>query len=363
MSGLLVLAILSGVATAFVLGIWGFTGLRSASQLAASLRGFSDDAPSEDPSVVSFFVEPGATTTTIAQNLERAGLVRSAVAFRVQAEMTGASGRLSEGRYELRRNMTVSEILAVLVSGRPRSGRFTTIPEGWRAEEIASYLEANGLVGAEAFLEAVAGRGDAQTLPLPAGAQSFEGYLFPETYDFGREPTAASVLRTLVAQFERRVSVAVQGMGERRGLSLHELVTVASIIEREAVQPDERSVISAVFHNRLARGMPLQSDPTTQYALVPFGTIVPAGAFWKTHLTRQDLETPSPYNTYHAAGLPPGPIANPGLASILAAADPADVPWLYFVARSDGSHLFARSLDEHLANVARVRREDAVRTP
>lgn len=363
MRGLLALGILTGVAAASALGIWGFAGLRSATQLAASLREFSDDPPSDDPSVVVFIVEPGVTTTTIAQNLERAGLVRSAVAFRVQAEMKGASSRLAEGRYELRRNMTVAEILAALATGQSRPGRFTTIPEGWRAEEIASYLDANGSVRAEAFLDAVMGHGGPETSPLPAGAQSFEGYLFPDTYDFGREPTAARILRTLVGQFHRRVSVDIQRMGERRGLSLHELVTLASIIEREAVQADERSVISAVFHNRLARGMPLQSDPTAQYALVPFGTMVSGGGFWKAHLTREDLEFPSPYNTYHAAGLPPGPIANPGLASILAAADPAELPWLYFVARSDGSHLFARSLDEHLANIARVRREDTLRTP
>lgn len=351
-----------GVAAAAVLGVWGFAGLRSAGQVAGYLRGFSDDPLSDDATPVSFIVEPGATTTSIAQNLERAGLVRSAVAFRVQAEMRGASGRLSEGRYELRRNMTIGEILTALVSGQLRPGRLTTIPEGWRAEEIATFLEAKGLVRADAFLEAVAGRGEVEVPPFPVGAQSFEGYLFPETYDFGREPTPASILRILVGQFERRVSTDVQRMAERRGLSLHELITLASIIEREALQPDERPVISAVFHNRLARGMPLQSDPTTQYALVPFGSIG-SGAFWKPHLTHQDLENPSPYNTYYVAGLPPGPIANPGLASILAAADPADLPWLYFVARSDGSHLFARSLDEHLANVARVRREDTVRAP
>jgi UPF0755 protein len=133
-------------------------------------------------------------------------------------------------------------------------------------------------------------------------------------------------------------------------------MTLASIVEREAQQPEERALIAAVFHNRLRRGMPLQADPTTQYALIPFGRLVTNRTYWKTSLTQADLDTESPYNTYKVSGLPPAPIANPGLASIRAAAIPADVPWLYFVARGDGSHLFADTLDGHLRNLAEARR-------
>jgi UPF0755 protein len=132
-------------------------------------------------------------------------------------------------------------------------------------------------------------------------------------------------------------------------------VTLASIVEREAQRPEERAQIAAVFHNRMRRGMPLQADPTTQYSLIPFGRLVDR-PYWKGALTQADLDTESPYNTYKVNGLPPGPIANPGLASIRAAAIPADGPWLYFVARGDGSHLFSDTLDGHLANLAEARR-------
>jgi UPF0755 protein len=229
-----------------------------------------------------------------------------------------------------------------------------TIPEGWRAEEIAKYLEARGVVDGSAFLDAVAGRDPAIDLPLPEGASSFEGYLFPDTYDFGREPTPRSVLKTFLQDFDRRVTDATFAKADARGLSEHELLTLASIVEREATEPEERAEIAAVFRNRMAQGMPLQADPTVQYARVPFGTLS-ADAFWPTDLTRDDLQIRSPYNTYQVKGLPPAPICNPGVAAIRAAAEPSDRPWLYFVAKGDGSHLFARTLDEHNQNVAQVR--------
>jgi UPF0755 protein len=314
-----------------------------------------DRPPSDDPTAHVFLVRPGTSASEIGAELQRAGFIRSATAFRIQVELRGAAGRLAVGEYELRRNMTVGEIVATLALGQTRRTGLVTIPEGWRAEEIAQYLEASGVVSAQDFMAVVAGHGGPEAPELPPGASSFEGYLFPESYEFGRDVAAETVVERFLAEFERRVDQTIRAAAAARGLSLHGLITLASIVEREASQPDERAEIAAVFENRLDRGMLLQADPTTQYALVPFGTLSPDTSYWKRDLAFEDLQRDSPYNTYRSVGLPPGPIANPGLAAINAVAHAPGRPWLYFVARADGSHLFAESLDAHNQNVARVR--------
>jgi UPF0755 protein len=323
---------------------------------AEAVRGVDDRPVSDDPSPITFVVRPGATAMEIGQDLQRIGLIRSAVAFRVQAEIRGAGARLGMGEYELRRNMRTVEIIEALVAGARRHGRIVTIPEGWRSEEIAQYLEAAGVVRAADFMEVVAGRAATGVPPLPEGAPTYEGYLFPDSYDFSDDPTPQQVVRTFVEQFERRVDESLREGARARGLTPNEMVILASIVEREAARAEERPQIAAVFQNRIRRGMPLQADPTTQYALIPFGTLITDRAYWKAALTTTDLEIDSRYNTYKVNGLPPGPIANPGLDSIRAVAAPADGPWLYFVARGDGSHLFAETLDGHLRNLAESRR-------
>lgn len=322
-----------------------------------SLTDRIDDRPvSDDSTPVSFLVRPGARASEIGEELERAGLIRSSTAFRVHVELQGVGRRLSVGEYELRRNMSVPEIVDTLGAGRTRVTGLVTIPEGWRAEEIAQYLELRGVVSAAAFLEAVAGRGGgAGVPPLPEGTSTFEGYLFPESYDFGRNATPEEILRRMVAEFQRRGHTPLRGRASATGFSVHQLVTLASIIEREAVHPEDRPRIAAVYHNRLALGMALQADPTVQYALVPFGTLSLDATYWKRDLTAADLAIASPYNTYRTPGLPPAPIANPGAASLEAAASPAEGGWLYFVATRDGSHLFADTIEQHNANVARAR--------
>jgi UPF0755 protein len=316
-----------------------------------------DDRPaSDDPSVVTFTVRPGATAASIGDDLQRAGLIRSALAFRITAESRRISAQLQTGEFELRRNMTLTQIQDAIASGRTARSPLVTIPEGWRAEEIAQYLETRSLLDAEAFMRVASDPAPVLELSSLRNARSLEGYLFPDSYDFSRDPSPEGVVRTLVAQFEQKVDDSIRVKAAGQGLSVHGLVTLASIIEREAVDPDERPLVSAVFHNRLERGMPLQADPTTQYALVPFGTLTPGLAYWKRELTQADLRTDSAYNTYRSNGLPPGPICNPGLASIEAAANPAARPFLYFVAKGDGTHLFAETLDEHNRNVSRVGR-------
>ncbi len=325
------------------------------SRWVADLGAVSDDRPaSEDPTTYVFLVRPGASANEIGSDLERQGLIKSATAFRIQIELRNAANRLSVGEYELRRNMTVGEIVDALSQGRTRRTGMVTIPEGWRAEEIAQYLEASGVVPATEFMEAVAGE-DIDGPPLPRGASSFEGYLFPDTYELGRDVAADVVLGRFLAEFERVVDPDLRSAAVERGLTVHELVTLASIVEKEASRPEERAEIAAVFENRLDRGMFLQADPTVQYALVPGGVVSPSTTYWKHELTFDDLQRESPYNTYRRTGLPPGPISNPGLASLEAVANAPDRPWLYFVARADGSHLFAETLDAHNRNVAQVR--------
>lgn len=328
------------------------SGIGRLDQLTSSLRDLGDGPVSDDPTPVLFRVRPGSSATAIASELERAGLIRSAQAFRLQVEIRGVGRRLGVGEYQLRRNMTVREILDTLSGGQALGTGLVTIPEGWRAEEVALLLEARGVTSAAAFMEVVSGQRGAGP-QLPAAAPTLEGYLFPDSYDFGREPTPEGVVRTLLTQFERRVDAEVRASAAARGLSVHELIVLASIVEREAMESHERGDIAAVYHNRLARGMPLQADPTVQYALVPFGVLSAGLSYWP-EVVPEDLAVDSPFNTYRVNGLVPGPICNPGMASIRAAAQPEDRPWLYFVARGDGSHLFAETLQEHLRNVALV---------
>ncbi|MBM2809418.1 MAG: aminodeoxychorismate lyase [Chloroflexi bacterium] len=330
-------------------------GARTLDEWRSALPALSnpnDEVAGSDPTPELFVVPPGASAATVAVALERAGLIRSGRAFRTQAEARGLDGRLGAGEYELRQTMTVSEILDVLAASRTRQGGLTTIPEGWRAEEVATYLDARGIVDRESFLRVVAG--DGTDVRFPPGATSFEGYLFPDSYALPPHASADDILRLMVGQFDSKVDASLRARAAENGLSPHGMVTLASIIEREAMVSDERRQIAAVFHNRLDLGMPLQADPTIQYALVPFGQMGPDLDYWRRDLTALNLRTPSPYNTYQTTGLPPGPICSPGLASLQAAADPTHDPWLYFVAMGDGTHLFARTLDEHLRNVARA---------
>jgi UPF0755 protein len=301
-------------------------------------------------------VRPGSTAAEIGEDLQRAGLIRNATTFRVLANVNKVGNQLQVGDYELRRNMNVSEVLDVLASGQTVRSALVTVPEGWRAEEIAQYLETKGVSSSSGFMEAIRNQALVSELTPAGNLTALEGYLFPDSYDFGRNPTAESVVRTMVGQFEQRVSPTIRAQARAHGLSLAQLVVLASIIEREAVAPEDRAQISAVFHNRLDQGMPLQADPTTQYALIPFGTLTPGLTYWKRDLTQADLRNDSPFNTYRTGGLPPAPICNPGLPSLEAAANPVDRPWLYFVARGDGTHLFARTLEEHNRNVAQVNR-------
>lgn len=317
----------------------------------------SDDPASSDGTVVTFVVEAGDSAADIAARLEQRGLIKSVLAFRTQARTRGVESRLAAGEYQLRASMRPSEILALMGSPLPESGLKVTFPEGWQAAEMADRLESSGIVGRADFLRAiVAGNYGYSFLGGRPAGLSLEGYLFPDTYFFSRTVTATTVVDTMLRDFDRRFDISLRQQAERQGLSIEQVVIIASIVEREAIAPEERSMIAEVFLNRLALKMPLQADATVQYALAQSD---PENArrvgYWKWDLRESDLRIDSPFNTYRNRGLPPTAIANPGLASLKATVAPTSTGYLYFVAKPDGTHAFSRALDEHNENVARYR--------
>lgn len=311
----------------------------------------TDDTP------IIFTVEEGETAATIARRLETEGLIVDANLFRRLVAYRGADQSLAVGTYQLRATMTMDEIILALQSGRPEEIA-VTIPEGWRAEEIATRLEAVGLFPADTYLALVAEPTRFQDefsflRELPPGA-TLEGFLFPDTYRVvAEEITPQDFIRMQLHTFDRRVSPALREAMAQRDMTVYEALILASLVEREAVVDEERALIAGVFENRWRDGMLLNADPTVQYAL---GYQAEAETWWKRPLLLEDLEIDSPYNTYKYAGLPPGPICNPGLAAIRATATAPGTDYYYFVARGDGTHVFAETLEEHQQNVERYRR-------
>ncbi len=314
------------------------------------------DAPSSDSTPVQFVIEPDEALASICTRLAAAGLVRDAEVFRRFVRSRGLDRQIRAGLVALRRNMTAEQVLEALLASETVTVRVTLL-EGWRAEQTAERLAAAGIVDAAAFLQLVR-RGIAAG-PLvsdrPAGS-GLEGYLFPDTYDFEPRLGAEGTLRRLLTTFETKAGRLLREAGDAEGLSSYELVVLASIVEREATVADERPRIARVFLNRLSEPpFLLNADPTVQYAL---GWQADSHRWWKTALTPEDLAIASPYNTYRVAGLPPTPIANPGLAAIRAVVRPEPGQWRYFVLdgdRCDGHHRFAVTWEEHLRNVERYR--------
>jgi UPF0755 protein len=290
---------------------------------------------------------PGATAQEIAVILEEAGLIHSSLFLRLYLRFQDDNRPLIAGEYSFSPSMTLDEILDKLRRGivEEHTVRFT-VPEGLTVEQIAARLNEQGLVEKEKFLE-IAREPDADLLQafcflkdVPETTDYFlDGYLFPNTYEIEEDATEKDIVRLMLGYFSKVFDEEYQKRAAELGMSIHEIVTLASIIEREAVVDSERPLISAVFHNRLKRNYPLESCATVQYAL---GEVKPV-------LTNEDTKIESSYNTYKITGLPPGPIAAPGLASIEAALYPADVDYFFFVAKEDGTgeHYFSRTLEEH----------------
>lgn len=289
------------------------------------------------------FVEipAGAGSRGIGERLVNAGVVRDPWTFRIALYASRQGRHLKAGEYRFDRPMTPAEVIGKIARGEVYVIN-VTFPEGLTSFEMARIFEAHGLGTAASFVDAVHDPAPIRSLDL--AARDLEGYLFPETYALPRKTGAAKLVAQMVDSFERALTPELRQAATARQLSVRQLVTLASIVEKETAKPEERPVVAAVYVNRLRVGMPLQCDPTVIYALTKAGR-------YDGNLHKADLMFDSPYNTYRYPGLPPGPISSPGRASLEAAAHPASVDYLYFVSRNDGSHEFARTLDEHNRNV------------
>jgi len=305
-------------------------------------------ADGDDPILVT--VDAGQSAEQIGNALAAEGIIRSGALFEVLVGLTGLAGALEAGEYEFTVGTPAIEAVHRIAQGRTASNR-VLIREGLRAEEIGELLEAQGITTAGAFMAALNEGGYSEPFLTDIGPGSLEGFLFPAVYEFKRNTTASDVVATLLHGFQLNVANEIQPEGQ--SLTWREAVALASIVQREAVVAEERALIAGVFLNRLRVGLPLQADPTVQYAVAADPQSVAAYGWWKQELTIEDLAIDSPYNTYVYAGLPPGPIANPGFDAIEAVFRPTQTDFLFFVAKGDGSgeHAFATTLEEHLVNV------------
>jgi len=321
---LLVLILVVAGAAAFVLY----------SRVDEPFRGYEGEAQELE-------IAPGSGTRAIGDKLVAAGIVRDTVTYRVALWLSGDARHLKAGEYRFDRPMSARDALAKIARGEVDLINIT-FREGLTIAEMAAIFEAQGLGSASSFREAASDA--ALVRDLDPSAMDLEGYLFPETYAVSRHVMPQQLVRAMVERFRHVFTQDLRDGAAARGLSVRQLVTLASIVEKETGAADERPLVAAVYSNRLKIGMGLQCDPTVIFALQRVGR-------FDGNLSRDDLAFDSPYNTYRYPGLPPGPIAAPGKGSLEAAARPADADYLYFVSRNDGTHAFARTLDEHNRNV------------
>ncbi|TEU18009.1 MAG: endolytic transglycosylase MltG [Anaerolineales bacterium] len=310
-------------------------------------QGDLDRPASYDDTPVTLVVEPGESAATIAARLEELGLVTDGELFRMFIRYHEIDATLEAGEYVLRPNMTMAEIAETLQHARIEEVT-VTIPEGWRAEQIAQMLAEANIVDGDEFLALVrGGKFDYILLQDRPEESSLEGFLFPETYRIPAQAEAEDLIERMLSTLEERFTPEMRQLAAERGMTIYDVITLASIVEREAVMAEERPLIANVFLNRLEEGMFLRADPTVQYAK---GYDATTGQWWPA-VTPEDWEAvDSPYSTYLYPGLPPGPICSPGLSAIQAVLEPADTEYLFFLAKGDGSHAFATTYEEHLQN-------------
>jgi UPF0755 protein len=311
------------------------------------------DAPGgTDGTPVVITILPGELPGDVAAKLQNQGLIKDSDLFLKLAKYLRVDTKIQAGEYVLRRTMKPGEVLDAIQYGRAKTITLTIRP-GWRAEEIADYLATLGLqsFGKDDFLKQVRTGNFNYTFlkDRPKGAPaSIEGFLFPETYNVPFDNPTTTLITLMLDTFSSRVTDTTRQKAAAQKLTLYEVVTVASIVEREAVVASERPIIASVFLNRVKKKMLLQSDSTAQYAI---GYQAATKTWWKTPVTIDELNAVvSPYNTYRNPGLPPGPICNPSLASIVGSADPAQTDYLFFYAKGDSTHVFAKTYEEHQLN-------------
>jgi UPF0755 protein len=290
--------------------------------------------PGSGATICDISFPPGSGIRRLAGELKSAGVIRSSWHFILLTRLRGESRHLKAGEYAFNDGMTPSEILYKIATGDVDYRKFS-LPEGYSIYQMAELLEQKGYFKSTVFLEKC--RDSALLARLGLAGESVEGYLYPATYNLLRSGDEEQLISQMVGEFEKRYAELSAAEGSVTGFSRGDIVTLASVIEKEAISPEEKPLISSVFHNRLRIGMPLQSDPTAVYGVRAFSG----------KITKADIKRPSPYNTYLNGGLPPGPIGNPGSESLKAALSPARTNYLYFVARQDGTHQFSRTLEEH----------------
>lgn len=289
-------------------------------------------------------IPEGSTYQQVANILKQEQLIRSRSAFLLLGKTRDIDRKIRPGEYELDASMSPQDILSKLLAGRVILHP-VTIPEGYSLAQIAEVLATQQVTDTKEFTKLVRDRTFISTLGIEA--DSLEGYLFPETYSFARQTKAREVIKAMVDGLHRVWDSELQAQAARMKLSLHQVLTLASVIEKETGAKDERELIAAVFHNRLRKKIPLQSDPTVIYGLPAFDG----------NIHKRDLSFLSPYNTYRVQGLPPGPIASPGAHSLRAALFPAEASYLYFVSRNDGTHQFSSTLAEHNQAVEKYQKQ------
>lgn len=301
--------------------------------------------PLQPPQATFVLLRPGWTTRHIARDLQQQGVIRSSTAFLMVQYVKGLH-TLKAGEYKFDQPASALDVWSRLVRGDVYA-RTVVVPEGFNMYDIAAAVEQAGLGPASDFLTAA--RSDIFLVGnLDPDAKSLEGYLFPDTYQFTRIDTAHDIAAAMVHRFRQEA----QKIGLLGNADMHRIVTMASIVEKETADPKERPLVAGVYYNRLGRNMALAADPSVIYAALLAGR-------YRGTIYASDLQFDSPYNTYKFPGLPPGPIANPGVASLLAAMHPAHTNFLYFVSDNNGHHRFARDLQEHARNVAAYRRSVA----
>jgi UPF0755 protein len=321
---LIALLVVSGVAV----GAWTYMGV------SRPYKGYSGAEQFVD-------IPQGSGSGRMARRLAEAGVVRNPELFRVAVWMRGKGQRLQAGEYRFDAPMSPADVVDKIARGDVYLVP-VTFREGLTIKQMADIYESKGFGPARDF---VAAARDASAIrEIDPQAQDLEGYLFPDTYALPRRTSAEQLVNRMVTRFLKTLTPEMRQRAGARGMSVRQLVTLASLVEKETAKAEERPVVAAVYSNRQQIGMGMQADPTVIYALERAGQ-------YTGNLTRENLRFDSPYNTYRYAGLPPGPIAAPGRASLEAAAAPADVPYLYFVSRNDGSHVFATTLEEHNRNV------------
>jgi peptidoglycan lytic transglycosylase G len=298
------------------------------------LSNFSNTPYDSTGQAIKFNVQPGQNLSIISENLQKEGIIKSSFFFKILVSYKENAKELKAGEYMLSASKTPLQILSIITKGTVKLYKLT-LPEGLNIKEVAQRVEKAGFGTSENFILLAESKVFAEELGV--NQTNLEGYLYPETYFFPKNTSQKKIITAMVDTFNKAYTSDFRKKAVDLGLSMHEIVTLASIIEKETGAAKERPIISSVFHNRLRKGMRLESDPTVIYGIKDFNG----------NITRKDLRTWTPYNTYKIKALPPGPIANPGGMSIKAALFPASTDYIFFVSKKDTTHKFSKTIKEH----------------